>query len=158
MGQINLPALIDTSSAEETFVLGQNLAAFLEKGSIVALSGPLGAGKTLLAKGIGRGLGIKEELSSPTYTIVSEYEACLAGECVPFYHIDAWRLGGDDDFSSIGGEEIVFGNGISLIEWSERIGSFIPDNALRVSIEITGDEKRRFHICRAKNHKMGENQ
>jgi len=118
-------------------------------GSVVALKGPLGAGKTCLAKGIAYGLGIEEEVTSPSYTIVSEHDAAIVDKDDPekkipvhFYHIDAFRLGGDKDFSDIGGEEIIFGNGISVIEWSERIPSFIPNDALRVDINILEDEKR----------------
>ena len=131
--------------------LGEGLAPLLKKGSVIALKGPLGAGKTCLMKGIARGLGIKEEVTSPTYTIISEYEAVISGETIPVYHIDAYRLRGNDDFSAIGGEDIVFGSGISVIEWSERIPLFIPLEALRVDIEITGDNERRFSIYRDKH-------
>ena len=124
------------------------MACNLEKGSIVALKGPLGAGKTCFAKGLARGLGIAEEVTSPTYTIISEYEGTLKdGQPVAVYHIDAYRLGGNDDFSAIGGEEIVFGNGVSLIEWSERIPAFVPPRAIKVEIEIKGDDKRSIRLC-----------
>jgi tRNA threonylcarbamoyladenosine biosynthesis protein TsaE len=126
--------------------LGEQLAALLEKGSIVALKGHLGAGKTCLVKGIARGLGIEETLRSPSYTVVFEYETGNYGEKTPVYHIDAYRLEGNEDFSAIGGKDMVFGNGISLIEWSDHIPSFIPAEALRVDIEIAGDDERRFHI------------
>ena len=140
---INLPASFSSSSPEETFALGERLASLLQNGSIVALKGPLGAGKTCFAKGIARALGVAEEVSSPTYTIVSEYGAFLqAGPPVTLYHIDAYRLRGSDDFSAIGGEEIVFSDGISLIEWSERIEDFIPPQALRVDIEIADGGRR----------------
>lgn len=143
---ISLPACIQSSSAEETLSLGRKLALMLEKGSIVALSGPLGAGKTCFVKGIAAGLGIEDEITSPTYTIVTEY-----GEAAPFYHIDAYRLKGNDDFSAIGGEEIIFGNGISAIEWSERIGGLIPGDAFRVEIAIQADGKRLIRIARGEN-------
>ena len=138
---LNLPVFVTSESEEETFALGQRLAALLEKGSIVALRGQLGAGKTCLTKGLARGLGIDEEITSPSYTIVSEYKAAVL-----FYHIDAFRLKGDDDFYAIGGEDIIFGNGISVIEWSERIPNLIPNLAIKIDIEILGDNKRRFHI------------
>ena len=142
-----------SSGAEETFALGKRLAPLLEKGSIIALRGPLGAGKTCFVKGIARELGVEEELTSPTYTIISEYEGilCRTGELVPVYHIDAYRLSGNDDFSAVGGEEIVYGKGISLIEWSERIPAFIPPEAFRVDIEIQEDDKRLIRIIRNKN-------
>ena len=122
----------------------------LEKGDIVALKGPLGAGKTCFVKGIARGLGVEEEVTSPTYTIVSEYEAFPSTESpAVMYHIDAYRLKGNDDFSAIGGEDIIFADGISLIEWSERIEDFIPQEALRVDIEISGDGKRLIRMYRS---------
>lgn len=144
----NLPLQIKCSSANETLTLGISLAPFLSKGGVVALKGPLGAGKTCLTKGLAKGLGITEEITSPTYTIVSEYAAVISGEKIPVYHIDAYRLRGNDDFSAIGGEEFVFGGGISIIEWSERINDFIPAEALRVDIEIIGEDERHIRVHR----------
>jgi len=135
--------------------LGKSIASHLKKGSVVALSGPLGSGKTCLVKGIAAGLHILDEVTSPTYNIITEYEGTLAGEeIVRVYHIDAFRLGGNDDFSAIGGEEIVFGLGISLIEWSDRIPDFIPSLAIRIEMEITGTDKRLIRIYRGKNPPM----
>lgn len=119
--------------------LGERIARFLHQGSIVALRGGLGAGKTYLTKGIARGLGVSEEVTSPTYTIISEYEGNL-----PFYHIDAYRLQGDDDFSALGGEEILYGAGVSVIEWSERIS--IPEYAIIVELEIRESNHRKILI------------
>jgi tRNA threonylcarbamoyladenosine biosynthesis protein TsaE len=146
----NLPAEIICHTPEETETLGKCFSLFLVKGSVAALRGPLGAGKTCFTKGIARGLGITEEITSPTYTIVSEYEAVLSGgETVPFYHIDAYRLKGDDDFSAIGGEEIIFGGGVSVIEWSENIPGFIPAHALNVDFEIKESGERLVRIYRS---------
>jgi tRNA threonylcarbamoyladenosine biosynthesis protein TsaE len=130
------------SSPEETMAIGEALAAGLGRGSVVALQGGLGAGKTCLAKGIARGLGIREELTSPTYAIVSEY---AAGR-LPLCHIDAYRLGGDEEFQALGGDEYVYGDGIVLIEWSDRIPASIPRSALRVSIEILEDGRRSIEV------------
>jgi len=145
-GSLVLPVSIICSSPEETRSLGQKIACLLKKGSIVALQGPLGAGKTCLTKGIAAGIGVKEPVTSPSYTIICEYEGILKGDSVQIYHIDAYRLAGNDDFSAIGGEEIVFGNGISIIEWCERIPDFIHDGVLRVDIQILDAERRQFHI------------
>ena len=145
-GSLALPASITCSTPEETLSLGKKIACLLEKGSIVALQGPLGAGKTCLTKGIAAGLGVKEPVTSPSYTIVCEYEGLLKGKFIKIFHIDAYRLAGSDDFSAIGGEEIVFGDGISIIEWCERIPDFIRDGVLRVDIQILDAEKRKFHI------------
>ena len=130
---------------------GEYLAKTLEKGSIVAIEGPLGAGKTCFAKGIAAGLGITEEVTSPTYTIISEYSGFLNQEKITVYHIDAYRLRGNEDFSAIGGEEIVFGNGISIIEWSERVIDFVPSAAIKVTIEIKKDNERFIRIYRKGN-------
>jgi len=150
---LTFPCFFTSSSHEETFQLGVRLARVLEKGSIVAFRGPLGAGKTCFIKGIARGLGVQEEVTSPTYTIVSEYQGFLSSENdgkvpVQVNHIDAYRLRGNDDFSAIGGEETVFGGGISVIEWCERIPDFVPAGAFRVDIDIKEDGKRLIHMWR----------
>lgn len=116
----------------------------LRPGSIVALRGPLGAGKTCFVKGIALGLGVTEDVTSATYTIVCEYDASLC----PLYHIDAYRLQTPEDFSAIGGEDTIFGKGISLIEWSERIEDFILTQSIQVTIEIVDGTTRRIHIAR----------
>ncbi|MDR0597897.1 MAG: tRNA (adenosine(37)-N6)-threonylcarbamoyltransferase complex ATPase subunit type 1 TsaE [Treponema sp.] len=130
------------ASPEETMAVGEKIAAGLGQGSVVALRGGLGAGKTCLVKGIARGLGIREELTSPTYTIVSEY----AAGPLSFYHIDAYRLGGDEDFQALGGDEYVYGRGIAVIEWSDRIPASIPRSALLVSINILEDGRRSIAV------------
>jgi len=106
----------------------------------------LGAGKTTLVKGIARGLGITDCITSPTYTIISEYTACLNGQTLPFYHIDVYRLNDDNDFETTGGVELINGNGITVIEWSERIPRSIPSGVITVEIEITGPQDRIFRI------------
>ena len=157
----DLPATVVSSSPEETFALGKSISCVLGIGSVVALKGPLGAGKTCLTKGIACGLGVEEEVTSPSYTIVSEYDGTITDKDSPerkipirFYHIDAFRLGGNKDFGDIGGEEMIFGNGISVIEWSERIPAFIPDDALMVDINIREDEKRDVRLYRGKEFRQ----
>jgi tRNA threonylcarbamoyladenosine biosynthesis protein TsaE len=135
-----------TSSPEETESLGESLAKTLKLGSVIALRGGLGVGKTCLVKGIARGLGITETITSPTYTIVGEYTACLNGQALPLYHIDAYRLNGDDDFEHTGAGEYMGGQGIVLVEWSERIPRSIPADAIIIEIEITGPQSRIFRI------------
>ena len=143
---LNLPAFVTCSTVDDTVSLGKALAGSLKKGDVVALKGPLGAGKTYFAKGIAMALGVKDAVTSPSYTIVSEYDGILQGNSIKIYHIDAYRLAGNDDFSAIGGEEMVFGDGISIIEWCERVPEFIKKGALRVDIQIMDDEKRHFHV------------
>jgi tRNA threonylcarbamoyladenosine biosynthesis protein TsaE len=127
-------------------MLGERMAAALGPGSIVALRGGLGAGKTCLAKGIARGLKVGGEVTSPTYTIVSEYDGAL-----PFYHIDAYRLSGDDDFENTGAGEMLFGKGVSVVEWSERVPRSIPPEAITVDIEIRDGDLRLFRISGLKD-------
>ena len=113
---------------------------------MVALYGGLGAGKTCFTKGIARGLGVAETVTSPTYTIICEYRAGLGGAAFPLYHIDAYRLSGDEDFESTGAGEFMGRRGITVIEWSERIPGSIPEDAITVEIDITGPQSRVFRI------------
>ena len=126
--------------------MGERFAEKLKKGSVIALKGGLGAGKTCLVKGIACGLGITEIVTSPTYTIVSEYSARLNGEIIPLYHIDAYRLNGDEDFENTGAGELMGGGGIAIIEWSERVPRSIPADAITIEIEITGPQSRLFRV------------
>jgi tRNA threonylcarbamoyladenosine biosynthesis protein TsaE len=125
-------------------VIGEKISGRLKRGSIVALRGGLGTGKTCLTKGIARGLGILEEVTSPTYIIISEYSQ--ASSRVPFYHIDAYRLKGDDDFEALGGNEYIYGEGISVIEWSERLPLSIPPTAVIIEISLLEDGRRRIDL------------
>jgi len=130
-----------SNSEEETLALGERIAVSLAGGSVVALRGALGSGKTCLARGIARGIGIGENLTSPTYTIISEYR-----HSPTLYHIDAYRLNNDEDFDQLGGSEIINGDGISIIEWSERIQKSLPDGTITVTLEITGPASRLIKI------------
>ena len=141
-----------SSSEEDTLEYGRRFAALLRRGSIVALRGGLGAGKTYFTKGIALGLGITETITSPTYTIVSEYCGWLSGgtaeggQEAPLYHIDAYRLAGDEDFATLGGEEMLYVEGITVIEWSERLRDSIPKEAITVEIEVLDGGKRGIRI------------
>ena len=133
-----------SNSPEETEAVGKSLAPALRRGSVIALRGGLGAGKTCLVKGIALGLGINETVTSPTFTIINEYPEA-APEAGSLYHIDAYRLAGDDDFINTGAGECI-GNGIAVIEWSERIPQSIPDGAIKIEIAITGPHSRLITI------------
>lgn len=138
--------LFNTNSADETFALGERIAGFLSSGSVVALEGVLGSGKTYLTKGIAFGLGISENITSPTYTIISEYQSSVCR----LYHIDAYRLNNDKDFEDIGGLEIINSNCISVIEWSDKILKSLPENTITISFEITGQSSRMIKITGVK--------
>ena len=131
-----------SSSPQDTEAFGRRLASRLEPGSVIALSGGLGAGKTCLVKGIAAALGLSETITSPTYTIINEYRL---KDC-PLYHIDAYRLNGDEDFASTGAGDCFSAAGITIIEWSERIPNSIPPNAINIEIEISGPQSRIFRL------------
>lgn len=113
----------------------------MQKGDVIALFGTLAAGKTTLTKGIAEALEIQEPVTSPTYTIVSEYEGKL-----PLYHLDTYRLSGEDEALTIGIEELLYGNGVCVIEWSERIQNMLPPHTIRVHISILATGERKFVI------------
>ncbi len=113
----------------------------MSRGNVVALKGGLAAGKTTLTKGIARGLDVAEDVTSPTYTIVSEYRGRY-----PLYHMDAYRLSGEEDFLSIGAEELLYGDGVCVVEWSERVESCLPPTAYRVALEALDDGSRRITL------------
>jgi tRNA threonylcarbamoyladenosine biosynthesis protein TsaE len=134
-------------SCGETFEFGMALGKTLKKGSVVALTGALGAGKTCLCAGICRALGVTAPVTSPTYTIIHEYEGFL-----PVYHIDAYRLSGAEDFEGTGGAELLGGDGVCLIEWGERLSECLPDDAISVEITILDGGSRKIHAAgRAQN-------
>ena len=130
-----------TKSAEESEALGQKIGRALQKGDILAMRGPLAAGKTTLTKGIARSLGIRDEITSPTFCLISEY----AGK-MPLYHMDVYRLDGAEDFINLGTDDMLYGEGVCVIEWSEKIMSELPDMAITVDISVNGDGSRTVNI------------
>ncbi|MCK5250193.1 MAG: tRNA (adenosine(37)-N6)-threonylcarbamoyltransferase complex ATPase subunit type 1 TsaE [Spirochaetaceae bacterium] len=132
-----------TQDAEETRDVGRRLGETLQPGDIVALTGPLGAGKTVFAQGVAESLGIGEPVTSPTFTLISEYEGNM-----PFYHMDLYRLGTPDEFVWLGVEEMLNGSGVSLVEWSEKAGEELPERAIHVRIEFSNDGGRIIVISR----------
>jgi tRNA threonylcarbamoyladenosine biosynthesis protein TsaE len=129
-------------SREETIALGERIGAAAPSGAVIAFKGGLGAGKTTLSKGIARGLGIEEEICSPTYTIISEYPGRLL-----LRHMDAYRLRGDADFEEIGGVELLGVPGsLCLIEWSEKLPESIDADAAVIEIEMSPNGDRRFTL------------
>ena len=126
-----------THSPEETEAVGAALAQVLTPGTILAYRGDLGAGKTAFTRGLARGLGYKESVTSPTYTIVNEY---LGGR-LPLFHFDMYRLRSADDLWDIGWDDYLDRNGVCAVEWSENVTEAM-DDAIWVTIEKTGDESR----------------
>ena len=126
-----------TGSYEETFDFGLLLGRALKPGDVVSLDGGLGAGKTCLCAGICRSLGVREPVTSPTYTIIHEYEGVF-----PVYHIDAYRISGAEDFEASCGSEIFCGDSVCLVEWGGRIASCQPPNTIYVEIKISDSGAR----------------
>jgi len=134
---------LTTNSRDETVRLGRLLGALLGPGDVVALRGPLGAGKTTLTKGLAEGLGVPEprQVTSPTFVLVHQYEGRL-----PVYHIDAYRLNGPADAEALGADEMFFGNGVTIVEWAERVAAALPNEHLEIALEHSGEERRRVTI------------
>ena len=130
-----------TSSPEQTEAVGEALAAHLHPGDVIAYYGGLGAGKTAFTRGLARGLGVCEPVTSPTYTIVNEY---LSGR-MPLFHFDMYRLSSSDELFDIGWEDYLARGGVCAVEWSENVDDALAD-AICVRIERTGDDSRRITI------------
>ena len=130
-----------SNSADATIKIGKLIGSCLTKGTVIAYKGTLAAGKTTLTKGIAEALEIDEIITSPTFTLVSEYEGKL-----PLYHFDVYRLDTVEDFLNIGSEEMMYGDGVCAIEWSEKIESALPKDAIIIDIEILTPETRKITI------------
>lgn len=130
-------------SPDETMRFGADLGRHLFPGAVIALSGDLGSGKTCLAQGIARGLDVPEDsyVTSPTYTLVNEYHGRLT-----LFHVDVYRLEGIADLEDIGFDEIVAGDGVTVIEWAEKIMPGLPHNHLSIVLSIIDDQSRSFEI------------
>jgi tRNA threonylcarbamoyladenosine biosynthesis protein TsaE len=122
---------IRVTDAEDTIKLGEIIGKSLEPGSIIALRGGLGAGKTVLVKGIARGLGIEDEPVSPTFVIMNAYEGRI-----PLYHFDLYRISGADELMGIGADEFLYGGGVSAVEWAERVEEIFPEYTIYIDIKI----------------------
>ena len=136
------PTVIVSRTPEETEAVGAALGRSLKSGAVIALSGGIGAGKTCFARGLLHELGVTEAVTSPTYTIVNEHRVKTAGGISTLYHIDAYRLRDAGDFAGIGGDELVGGEGVCVIEWPERIVAALPPGTITVDITISGGGAR----------------
>ena len=128
-----------TNGPEETEALGAHLARALEPGAVVAFTGDLGAGKTAFVRGLARGLGVQDRVTSPTFTIVNEYE----GGRLPLFHFDLYRLGSADELFDIGWEDYLARGGVCAVEWSERMEELLEPGTIRVDLRRGEDEDRR---------------
>ena len=130
-----------TRSADETERVGERLGRRLVPGEVVALSGELGAGKTCFIRGLARGLGVTQGVSSPTFVIVNQYTGRM-----PVFHIDAYRTESLTELLDIGFDEYVSGDSVTVIEWSDKLEPLLPTGAIRVRISGLGDEPRTIRI------------
>jgi tRNA threonylcarbamoyladenosine biosynthesis protein TsaE len=145
-GEMTSMRVVETNSPEETWALASELVEELPAGTVIALHGDLGAGKTCFIQGLAVALGIDEPITSPTYTLIGEYEGRL-----PLHHIDLYRLSGPVEALGLGLEEYFDASGITAIEWAERAEGLLPPDPLHIRIEAdehTGT--RTFHIFREK--------
>ncbi len=133
-----------SNSPEETQRIAGEFAATLSPGAVVALYGELGAGKTCFVQGLSVALDVDDVVHSPTFTLVNEYAGRL-----PIYHIDFYRLSDEEEALLLGFDEYVYGEGVTLVEWPERVASLLPDRVVSVNITLgEGEEERRIRIER----------
>ncbi len=123
--------IYETNREEETFEIGRKLGEEAEKGQIFTLIGDLGVGKTVFTKGVAAGLGIREPVNSPTFTIVQVYEEGR----LPFYHFDVYRISDVEEMEEIGYEDYFYGEGVCMIEWADLIRELLPEKFLQITIE-----------------------
>lgn len=144
--------MIQTHSAEETRELGKRLAKLLRAGDVVLLQGDLGAGKSELARGVARGLGVSGPVPSPSFTILNAYDE----GSVPLYHFDWYRIHDPDEIAQMGMDEQLGGDGIALIEWSSRAEEYVPERNLTILIRATGEETREITFLPMGGFPFGE--
>ena len=129
-----------SASEQDTEALGRALVQRLQPGAVVAFTGDLGAGKTAFTRGLARGLGIPDRVTSPTFTIVNEYE----GGRLPLFHFDMYRLGSSDELFDIGWEDYLARGGVCAVEWSEQVSGALPEDAVWVDIARGDNENDRI--------------
>jgi tRNA threonylcarbamoyladenosine biosynthesis protein TsaE len=129
-------------SAAQTSILAEKLAGLTEPGDIFCINGQLGTGKTVFAKGLAEGLGVTDRVTSPTFTLINEYQ----GRC-PFYHMDVYRLNSSEDMEDLGYQEYFYGDGVTLVEWAEIVKEVLPEERLEIFIERIAEDSRKiiFH-------------
>ena len=123
--------ILESQSEEETFLIGMKLGQEAKAGDVFTLIGDLGVGKTVFTKGIGAGLGIVDDISSPTFTIIQQYDDGR----IPLYHFDVYRIGDVEEMFELGYEDYFYGNGLTLIEWANLIEEILPTRRKEITIE-----------------------
>jgi tRNA threonylcarbamoyladenosine biosynthesis protein TsaE len=136
-----------SATAEDTISVGLRIGRSCRRGVVIALEGPLGSGKTTLVKGLARALEVEEPITSPTFTLISQYRGLLEGRPVDLFHVDLYRLVHERELEDLGLEELMGGQGITVIEWGEKAASLLPEDAVRVAIELAPDGTRRIRVA-----------
>ena len=134
-----------SNSPEETIQIARKLARNLKKGDCVALIGDLGSGKTVFTKGIAEGLGVKDPryVNSPTFVIIKEYKGR-----VPLYHFDLYRLDKSTALDEESYEEYLYDDGVTVIEWAEKIGKLLPKKHIEVKLRVAGESRRKIEVSK----------
>ncbi len=134
---------LQTGSPSDTIRLGKQIGRLLQRGDVVALVGELGAGKTRLISGLAQGAGVQKSdyVSSPSFTLINEYRGKI-----PFYHIDLYRLEKEQDAEELGLEEYFYGDGITALEWADRIPSLLPIGVLLIHVRYSGKKTRTIEM------------
>lgn len=130
-----------TKTEQETIDLGKKIGKLLKKGDVIAMQGTLAAGKTTITKGIAQALEISDTITSPTFCLISEYYGKM-----PLYHMDVYRLEGGEDFINLGTDDMIYGDGVSIIEWSEKIMDELPKKTIILKITPQNDGSRIIEI------------
>lgn len=123
--------VFESTSSQMTFEFAKKIGENLKRGDVLCLDGDLGVGKTIFTKGVAAGLGIKDDVSSPTFTLIQEYY----GGRLPLYHFDVYRIDGPWDMDDLGYDEYFYGEGVCLVEWGSMINELFPENTIYVRIE-----------------------
>ncbi len=135
--------IFTVKNPEETEKLAERFAKNAEPGTVIAMNGDLGAGKTTFTKALAKGLGIEETVTSPTFNIVKEYR----GGRLPLYHFDVYRIEDPEEMYELGYEEYFYGEGVCAVEWAEKIEELIPADAVRIQILYGKEEGERIYKC-----------
>jgi len=136
-----LQAVFNSESEEQTLGLGRRIGSSLVRGDVVAIRGELGAGKSVIVRGICEGLGTTQRTRSPSFTFMNRYRGPI-----DVYHLDLYRIECMGELATLGWEEVIYSDAITLIEWAEKLGTFLPRASFEISIEVTGEEKRRITL------------
>jgi len=138
---------IKVCNLKDTEIVGKIISKHLEKGSVLCLDGDLGAGKTTLTQFIAKEFGINEYITSPTFTIIKEYEGIL-----PFYHMDVYRIDSEDDMYDLGYEEYIYSEGVTIIEWSQKISNMLPLSRINIYIQRVDNGNMRMFLITGEGH------